>query len=100
MPIVRLAEMYLILMEAGTLEEANSAYKTLAEARGVDYVALTESDRTDRVLMEWIRELIAEGQNFYTYKRFAVKRMLWQEAETADCGEEQYVLPLPPSERR
>ena len=100
MPLVRLAEMYLILMEVGTLEEANVAYETLCAARGVDYVALTESDRTDRVLMEWIRELIAEGQNFYTYKRFAVKRMLWQDAETADCGEEQYVLPLPPSERR
>ena len=64
MPLVRLAEMYLILMEVGTLEEANVAYETLCAARGVDYVALTENDRTDRVLMEWIRELIAEGQIF------------------------------------
>lgn len=47
MPIVRLAEMYLILMEAGTLEEANSAYKTLAEARGVDYVCI-DGKRPDR----------------------------------------------------
>ena len=30
MPLVRLAEMYLILMEVGTLEEANVAYETLS----------------------------------------------------------------------
>lgn len=97
-PVVRLAEMYLTIMEAGTLEEANAAYQTLCTARNVDYVALTESNRNERVMMEWVRELIAEGQNFFTYKRYAVERMLWQPAESLDCGEEQYVLPLPNGE--
>lgn len=100
MPVVRLAEMYLTIMEAGTLSEANGAYETLRVSRDVPYEPLVESDRTGmgKVLMEWLRELAVEGQNFFTYKRYAVERMLWQPVGSADCGEAQYVLPLPPSE--
>ena len=97
-PVVRLAEMYLIIMEAGTLAEANAAYQTYITTRNLDYVAMTNENRAETVLMEYLREFIAEGQNFFTYKRFAVKRMLWQSEEALDCEEEQYVLPLPPSE--
>lgn len=95
MPVVRLAEMYLILMEAGNLTEADAAYKEFCSARNLNYAPLTEENRNDIVLWEYLREFIAEGQNFFTYKRFGVKRMLWQNSESADCGEEQYVLPLP-----
>ena len=96
--MVRLAEMYLIIMEAGSLSEANVAYEEYSAARNLTYTPMSESDRQERVLWEYIREFAAEGQNFFTYKRFAVKRMLWQNSEAEDCGEEQYVLPLPPSE--
>lgn len=98
MPIVRLAEMYFIVMELGTLEEANVAYKEFCEARNITYAPMTESTRSEIVMWEYIREFIAEGQNFFTYKRFAVRRMLWQDKESMDCEEAQYVLPLPPGE--
>lgn len=98
MPVVRLAEMYLILMETGTLSEANAAYEEFCTARNLSYTPMTEENRAEIVRWEYLREFIAEGQNFFTYKRFAVKRMLWQSTKSLDCGEEQYVLPLPPSE--
>lgn len=98
MPVVRLAEMYLIIMEAGSLAEANAAYEEYCISRNLVYTPMTEENRAETTLWEYLREFIAEGQNFCTYKRFAVKRMLWQNSESADCGEEQYVLPLPPSE--
>ena len=99
-PVIRLAEMYLIIMETGTLEEANAAYEEFCTARNLTYSPMTEETRSDTVLWEYLREFAAEGQNFFTYKRFAVERMLWQDEDSADCGEEQYVLPLPPSEQR
>lgn len=98
MPIVRLAEMYLAVMECGTLEEANAANQEFCLARNINYVPFTEADRQERVLKEYIRELMAEGQNFFTYKRNEVARMFNQPAESLDCDEEQYVLPLPPKE--
>ncbi len=100
MPVVRLAEMYLVIMETAPLSEANAAYQEFCTARNLTYEPMTEDTRAEIVRWEYLREFIAEGQNFFTYKRFAVKRMLWQSAESMDCGEEQYVLPLPPGEYR
>lgn len=94
-PIIRLSEMYLIIMECGSLEEANDVYQELCTARSVDYVPYTETDRHERVLKEYLRELMGEGQNFFTYKRFGVKEMWFG---TGECGEDQYVLPLPEKE--
>ena len=94
-PIMRLSEVYLIIMEKGALSEANEAYKEFCTARNLEYVPYTEVDRRERVYKEWIRELIGEGQNFFTYKRFGVKDMFFGISE---CGEEQYVLPIPEKE--
>ncbi|OKZ16438.1 MAG: hypothetical protein BHV81_13470 [Butyricimonas synergistica] len=74
-PIVRLPEMYFIIMECGTLSEANEVYKEYCVARGITYVPLTESDRKERVIMESIKEYVGEGQNFFTYKRNDVRRI-------------------------
>ncbi len=98
MPVVRLSEMYLTIMESGSLTEANAAYEEFCTARNIVYKSYTESDRKDRVLWEYIRELMAEGQNFFTYKRYEVERMFNQPEDSEDCGELQYVLPLPPKE--
>ena len=98
MPIVRLSEMYLTIMECGTLSEANAAYEEFCVARNITYSPYTEGDRQERVLWEYIRELMAEGQNFFMYKRHEVKRMFNQPEDSEDCGEMQYVLPLPPKE--
>ena len=94
-PIIRLAEMYQIIMETAPLDEANQAYEEFCTARGIEYVPYTEADRQERVLREWICELIGEGQNFFTYKRLGVREMFFGISE---CGEEQYVLPIPEKE--
>ena len=98
MPVVRLSEMYLTIMECGTLTEANAAFEEFCTARKMTYVPLTEGDRKERVTREFIKELMAEGQNFFTYKRNEVKRMFNQPEDSDDCDIQQYVLPLPPKE--
>lgn len=94
-PIIRLAEIYLMVMECGTLTEANVAYKEFCESRNLEYIPFTESDRMERVRDEYIRELIGEGQNFFTYKRFNVRKMWFSSKE---CSEEEYRLPIPERE--
>ena len=94
-PIMRLAEIYLIIAETAPLDEANAAYEEYCDARNVDYVPLSESDRRERILLEYIREFTGEGQNFYTYKRFNAKNMLFGVRELT---EEQYRLVIPDAE--
>lgn len=94
-PIMRLAEIYLVIAENAPLDEANEAYEAYCKSRNIDFVALTESDRKERILWEFIREFTGEGQNFYTYKRHNVKNMLFGVRE---CTEEQYQLVIPDSE--
>lgn len=81
--------------EKAPLTEANEVYKEFCTARGLEYVPLTETDRQERVYKEWIRELIGEGQNFFTYKRLNVRNMIFGISE---CSEEQYILPIPEKE--
>lgn len=94
-PIIRLPEMYFIIMECGTLAEANEAYQEYCDARNLTYVPLTEEDRVERVMMESLREYVAEGQNFYTYKRHNVANMV---GASTSCSAEQYIMPLPEAE--
>lgn len=94
-PIIRLPEIYFIVMECGTLAEANEIYEEYCNARDVAYVPLTEEDRQKRVILESIREYAGEGQNFFTYKRNNVKNMC---GATSSCSEEQYIMPLPEAE--
>ena len=94
-PIMRLAEIYLIIAENAPLAEANAAYEEYCNARNIPYVALMESDRGERILMEFIREFTGEGQNFYTYKRHNVQNMLFG---VRPCTEEQYRLVIPSME--
>lgn len=94
-PIVRLPEMYFIIMECGTLEEANAVYEEYCAARNISYIPLTENDRQDRVILESVREYVGEGQNFGMYKRNNVRRMV---GAITDCTEEQYIVPIPEAE--
>lgn len=82
-------------MEKAPLTEANEVYKEFCTARGLEYVPLTEIDRQGRVYKEWIRELIGEGQNFFTYKRIKCKKY---DFGISECSEEQYILPIPEKE--
>ena len=92
---MRLPEIYFIIMECGTLDEANTLYQEYCAARNIEYVALTEGDRQERIMLESIREYVGEGQNFFTYKRNNVKRMI---GATTDCSENQYIVPIPEAE--
>ena len=92
-PMIRLAEMYLIVAECAPLDEANEAFQTFLTARSAyNGEVLTDANREELLTLEYLREFYAEGQMFYTYKRFGTVRMRWA---TIDCGSADYVLPLP-----
>lgn len=96
MPLLRLAEIYLILIECSTLEEADEYYKEFCLSRDIPVVDLQDEMQVRSVLIEeYNKEFYGEGQAFYMYKRLAVEDILWAE----DPGnEESYVVPLPQSE--
>lgn len=94
-PVVRLPEMYFIIMECGTLAEANILYEEYCGARNIVYEPLTEENKQERVMLESVREYIAEGQNFFTYKRNNARRMVG--AET-DWSADDYTVSIPREE--
>lgn len=94
-PLIRLSEMYLILAETLPLDEANVVYKEFCEAKGCSYEVLSEGNRQNKILMEYYRDFLGEGQIFYANKRMAVESMLWIKE---DVAEGQYMLPLPSRE--
>ena len=91
-PQIRLAEMYLIMIECAPLDVANVLYKEFCNSRGMGYKELTEGSRMDILQREYYKEFIGEGQVFYMSKRLGVERMLWGNQK---CAEAQYVLPIP-----
>lgn len=98
-PVIRLSEIYLILMETTTdLAEANTLYKDYMKARNVnistDYTTLEEVK--EEVINEYMREFYGEGVMFYVYKRLGMETMKWFTSE--HMGEDQYILPLPSTE--
>lgn len=98
-PLIRLGEMYLIIMECGTLSQANEAYEEFVTARGCQSVPFTADNRTpDRIMREYLKELAAEGQNFYAYKRLGIPKMLWGVEDGISLGSDQYILPIPEAE--
>ena len=97
-PMIRVAEMYLILIELSPIDIANKYYKELLLSRNiVKNQTIIEANRYELLKKEYAKELYAEGQMFYFYKRNA--------ATTMDIGhlvnnldENKYVVPLPDSE--
>ena len=95
-PLFRLAEIYLTLMECLDLEEANKLYYSFCEARRCPYKAFSDEAEREQVLtMEYRKEFIGEGQLFYFYKRKGVRNM---PRCIRACGSDSYVLPLPRKE--
>lgn len=94
-PLIRLAEMYLIIAECAPLEEANAAYSEYLISRGVVAETLTDANREEILTAEYLREFYAEGQMFFVYKRFGTVTMRWASKQ---CGADVYVLPLPTGE--
>lgn len=95
-PYIRLAEIYLILIETLETDEANEVYKKLCEARNCTYVPFLGTQREDLLIREYRREFVAEGQLFFAYKRLGVKYM--PGCANIVSGVPAYVLPLPKRE--
>lgn len=96
LPLIRLAEMYLIAMECGPLSEANRLYEELCLSRDIELVDLQNEEQLEEILIkEYNKEFYAEGQAFYAFKRLAVENILWAQFPG---DEESYVVPLPLSE--
>lgn len=97
-PLIRLAEMYLIAVEtAPTLTEANTLMTTFKASRNLihtEYVSRNEV-RED-VLNQYQREFWGEGQMFYQYKRQMSESVQW--CLIAPIIESYYVVPLPDGE--
>lgn len=95
-PLIRLAEMYYIAIETGTLEEANELMWNLYIYREFDPL-LFESEEELRhwLIMEYNREFYAEGQAFYAYKRMDWEDILWS---FYPGSEGIYILPMPDDE--
>ena len=97
-PMIRLGEMYLIAAESAAPEISGGlAYvNMLRAARGVsDLPALT----TENLQYEYIRELYAEGQIFFMYKRM-FSRILRSvnDKDNPQPDDRIFVVPLPDSE--
>lgn len=96
-PLLRLAEMYLIAIENSPLQEANRLANKFCVARNTRAVNF----EYEEAKMEWLRqqyqlEFISEGQLFYAYKRFEVVEM--PRCPNNPCGPDVYVIPVPSKE--
>ncbi|HEY9550966.1 MAG TPA: RagB/SusD family nutrient uptake outer membrane protein [Prevotella sp.] len=98
MPLIRLSEMYLIVMETSQdLGEVNRLYKEYMQSHNVniteDFGNIDEAHA--EMIEEYRRAFYGEGMMFYTYKRLGSPSILWGKTP---MGEDQYILPLPTSE--
>ena len=75
-PLIRLSEMYLIVMETAELTEANKLYKSyMAEKNALITTDMAREELNAEILNEYRREFWGEGQMFYAYKRLGVKEI-------------------------
>jgi len=100
-PLLRIAEMYLIATEAApTLTEAQAYWNTFRTARNITTSALSSDPvmLKDEVMKEYRKEFYAEGQAFYNYKRLDMPKSKILYASTSATVVLNYVVPLPKSE--
>jgi len=102
-PLLRLSEM--ILTEcAQNKTDAESFYRFYCNKKGIPFAngfnsAGWEADRKNKMIREYVREFYAEGQTFFTYKRYKVTTLpaSWTAAYyTATTA--RYLVPKPDRE--
>ena len=95
-PLFRLAEMYLIAIECGSIQNANDLYKEVCIARDITPVTFGSTEElSETLILEYNREFYGEGQAFYAYKRLGRSKIFG----TSTVGSALiYVLPLPKAE--
>lgn len=97
-PLLRYAEMYLILMEDLPLNEARNYFETYRLARGLDEsmsdaMFASESTRLAQLEKEWRKEFWGEGQMFCFYKKHHYTNLTWPSNIT--LPENAFVIPKP-----
>lgn len=100
-PLIRLSELYLILTEcAETKAEAESVYTIFCSKKGIPFTGFNAADwltdRKNKMIREYVREFYAEGQSFFTYKRYNVTTLPSSWTYTYyNAKPEKYVVPKP-----
>ena len=97
-PMLRMSEVYLIAMEtAKDLSTAQALYDAyMRDCQFTLYEPFTSLEEVKKeIVNEYRRELFAEGQMFFCYKRIAERNMMWN---NKTMEEADYILPLPSSE--
>lgn len=99
-PLLRAAEMYLILIEDLPLEEAKAYFHTYRVARNLTSIVedelVSENAVLSRLEKEYRKEFFGEGQMFFFYKRHNYKEFSWPGKFAVPDG--VYVLPFPDSQ--
>ena len=96
--MLRMSEVYLIAIEtAKDLSTAQALYDAyMRECQFTLYEPFTSLEEVKKeIVNEYRRELFAEGQMFFCYKRIAERNMMWN---NKTMEEADYILPLPSSE--
>lgn len=94
-PILKVSEMFLIATEtAATMELAAQWFNKLQYHRGLPDEELTVDNLKERVLLEYAKEFLAEGQLFYAYKRMNMDKAPITHTPI-DNPMTMYTLPLP-----
>lgn len=100
MPLIRVSEMYFIVMACGSQAQAQEMFKTFRVNRNMD--SSIDSELTDgpaitrRLEKEYRKEFYGEGQMFFYYKRNKVGQYTWPANFTVDVA--KYILPRPDSQ--
>lgn len=99
-PVIRLPEMYFILIENLPLEEAIPYFKNFRIARGLtthfEEGLVDDEAKIAQLEKEYRKEFLGEGQMFFYYKRNKAEAYSWPKDVVID--KDSYVLPLPKSQ--
>lgn len=100
MPLIRLAEMFLIRSEAayrlGDSDTALRALNALRTARNLTTLSELPADYELELIHEYRREFVGEGQLFFLYKRLNRQTILYSDIDAV--AEKAYTFPLPLTE--
>lgn len=101
-PLLRLPEMYYILCEMSSLEDAPQYINLVRNRRGystaADYQSFSDNEDRNRALdTEYRKEFYAEGQYFYFLKNHEFTYFI--NCPVSEMGKAQYVFPLPDAEK-
>lgn len=100
MPLIRLAEIYLIKCETlyrlGNTDEALAVLNQVRNARNLPALGEMPADFFTELLHEYRRELLGEGQLFFLYKRLNSPVILYSDADAV--ADKVYTFPLPITE--